>query len=215
MSAVGQSTPFTSASEFNALQFQIAQALAKMQTATLVQVMGCTNNGALSPVGTVDIRVLVNLMSGNRTSIPHGTIFKVPYLRVQGGANAVILDPVVGDIGLCVFASRDISSVVAAKGTANPGSQRVFDWADALYVGGMLNAVPTQYVRFSASGIEVVSPTNVTIRAPVVDIGGDSGTVINIGAASGTVTTIDGVAYLLHTHSGVQTGSGISGPVVP
>jgi hypothetical protein len=205
MSATGQATPFSAASEFNALQFQIAQALAEMQTATLVQVMGCTNSGGLALAGTVDVRVLVNLMSGNRVSIPHGTIYGVPYLRVQGGVNAVIMDPAVGDIGVCVFASRDISAVVNARGTANPGSYRQFDWSDAMYLGGMLNAIPSQYVQFNADGITVTSPTAVNINAPV----------INIGSASGTVTTIDGVAYLTHTHSGVQTGGGDTGPVVP
>ena len=97
-------------------------------------------------------------------------IYGCPYQRAQGGANAVILDPEVGDIGIAVFASRDIAAVIANRKPSNPGSRGRFRMSDAMYIGGLLNGVPTQWVRFSAAGIEIVSPTQVKLEAPDVQI---------------------------------------------
>jgi hypothetical protein len=117
-----------------------------------------SNDGGVSPVGTVDVRPLVHQMAGNRTAVPHGVIYKIPYMRLQGGANAIILDPQVGDIGMCGFCSRDSSTVVATRKAALPASLRKYNWSDGLYIGGFLNAVPTQYIRFSDDGIGIVTP---------------------------------------------------------
>ncbi len=172
--------------KFNNIGFAILYFLSQMQTATLVRVEACSNAGGLSPVGTVDITPLVNQLDGQGNPIPHVTIFNVPYLRMQGGTNAVILDPVAGDIGLAVFASRDVSKIKATKAQGNPGSLRQYDFSDALYVGGMLNGVPTQYVRFSSTGIEIVSPTDLKFRVGSVSIEITEAGAINLisGAAS-------------------------------
>jgi len=166
VSTYGSQTPTTAASEYTTLQFLIRQALFKMQTATVVKVIACTNAGAVAPVGFVTVQPMVNQMTGSRTAVAHGQIFRVPYVRVQGGANAIIIDPQPGDIGVVVCASRDISSVKNTKATANPGSFRTFDWADALYIGGVLNGTPTQYIDFGTGGITVVSPTAWHLTSP-------------------------------------------------
>lgn len=130
-----------------------------MQTATLVRVEACTNDGELSPVGFVDVTPLVNQVDGAGNPTPHVTIFGLPYSRFQGGTSAIILDPQAGDIGVAVFASRDISKVKSTKAQANPGSLRTYDFADGIYLGGLLNGTPTQYIRFTDSGIEIVADT--------------------------------------------------------
>jgi phage baseplate assembly protein gpV len=91
---------------------------------------------------------------------------------MQGGTSAVILDPQAGDIGVAVFASRDISKVKSTKAQANPGSYRQYDFADGMYLGGMLNGVPLQYIRFGSTGIELVSPDTITLTAPNIVING-------------------------------------------
>jgi hypothetical protein len=179
----------------------------------LVRVVAVSNDGGVSPVGTVDVQPLVNQMSGDRKPTPHGTVYGVPYFRLQGGTDAVILDPKVGDIGMCAFASRDISAVKVAKAPANPGSFRMYDWADGLYFGGLLNGAPTQYVRFYAGGVDVVSRGVVTIQAPTVAVEGDltvSGTVVANGDVTGA-----GISLQTHLHSGVMAGGANSGPPVP
>lgn len=145
-------------SERNAFDFMARMLMGQMGTATLVRVEACSNDGGVTPVGTVDVLPLVNQINGAGDATPHGTIYGLPYQRVQGGTNAIIIDPQVGDIGLAVFASRDISSVKVNKAPSNPGSRRQFDMADGLYLGGMLNGTPEQYVRFYDGGVEVVTP---------------------------------------------------------
>lgn len=157
--------PTSSTSEFNGREFHIWSTLASVRTMTLVEVKAVTNNGGVVPVGFVDVLPLVNQIDGAGNAVPHTTIHRVPYTRVQGGENAVIIDPQVGDIGWAGFADRDISSVVANRGQANPGSWRRFDLSDAIYLGGVLNGTPTQYIAFSSSGIAVYSPNDITIQA--------------------------------------------------
>lgn len=166
----GLQNPTDYGSDYSTISFMIAQKLLKLATCTLVKVVAVTNTGALAPVGLVDVQPLVTQISADGLTTPHGVLHNVPYLRVQGGANAVVIDPQVGDIGICAFASRDISSVKSARAEAPPGSLRVCDWADGMYLGGALNAAPTQYVQFSAAGITVHSPVKVIISAPVVEI---------------------------------------------
>lgn len=86
-------------SDFNAISFLVRQVLSVTRTTTLVQVVECTNDGGLSPVGYVDVKVLVHRLDGAGNTVDAGVIHNVPYMRVQGGANAVIIDPQVGDIG--------------------------------------------------------------------------------------------------------------------
>jgi len=200
----GNQTPTSATDDYNSLVFVIGQVLAQLQTVTLVRVMAVSNDGGVSPVGTVDVQPLVNQMTGNRQPVAHGTIFNVPYFRLQGGGSAVILDPKVGDIGMCAFASRDISAVKTAKGPANPGSFRQFDWADGLYFGGLLNGVPTQYVRFHAGGIDIKAPT-ITLDGDV-HITGET-------TADGDVTA-EGISLHDHVHGGVQSGTSDTGPPV-
>ena len=166
----GFQNPGDTASQWSQIRFMIQAMLRQVSTATVVKVMGVTNAGGVSPVGMVDVQPQVNLVDGNGVAVPHGTIYSCPYLRLQGGENAIILDPQVGDLGLVGFCDRDISSVVANKGQANPGSGRRFDWSDAVYIGGMLNGTPTQYVQFSADGITIKSPNLVKLQAPDVQI---------------------------------------------
>jgi hypothetical protein len=181
----GTQEPASGAGDFGALSFLVNQILARISTITLVKIVSVTNNGGVSPVGFVDVQPLVNQVDGAGNATPHGIVYGLPYFRLQGGTNAIILDPQVGDIGMCGFASRDISSVKASKAQANPGSGRTFDWADGLYFGGMLNGTPVQYVAFSSSGIDIVSPTRIRMSAPEIDLQATN----TIGLTAGTQIT--------------------------
>ena len=196
----GLQTPSSGASEFNAMEFLVRSILSRVATTTLVKVKACTNTGGVSPVGFVDVMPLVNQIDGDGNAVPHGTIYRCPYMRIQGGANAVIIDPQPGDIGVAIFASRDISGVIANKGQANPASGRTFDMADGLYLGGFLNGTPTQFVAFSDGGITITTPTTLTINAPTTTF---NGKVIANGHR------IDET----HTHGGISIGSATTAPV--
>lgn len=192
------------ASDFNVISFIVKQMMAGMNTSIPVKVVAVSNSGGLTPAGTVDVVPLVNQVDGSGNATPHGTIFGLPYSRMHGGTNAIIMDPNVGDIGIVVFASRDISSVKAGKAQANPGSGRRFDHADGMYVGGVLNGTPSQYVQFNASGINLVSPTAVTIEAPNIALVGNV-------AVTGTLQDNGHDVGSTHKHTGTQSGTGLSG----
>jgi len=204
--------PEHAATPANANEYLFRQLLSRTNTCTLVRVMAVTNNGGIEPVGFVDIQILVHQLDGFGNAVPHGTIYHIPYARIQGGTDAIILDPKVGDIGIAVFAQHDISSVKANKDKANPGSFRRFAHSDALYLGGVLNGTPVQYIQFSADGIKILSPKAVIIEAPNVTVNATNGVTINSPTVtcSGDVIA-SGVSLVHHTHGGVTTGSGNTG----
>ena len=219
----GMLQPSTLWGVHNNLAFIIQQALSKVQTATVVKVIACSNDGGVSPVGTVDVQILVNQISGQKVATPHVTMYGLPYLRIQGGSNAVIIDPQPGDIGIAVFASRDITNVKSTKAQANPGSFRMHDFADGIYLGGLLNAVPTQYVQFGSGGVTIVSPDTITLQAPNIVLQGavaqSGGNVtmaedLTVGGdvvADLTGSTFDGIPFATHKHIGVTSGSSNTG----
>lgn len=169
--SLGALTPWSTWGEYNNIMFAVQQAISKLQTATLVRIEACTNDGGLSPVGFVDVTPLVNQIDGSGNPTPHVTIYGLPYLRMQGGTSAIILDPQPGDIGMAAFASRDLSKVKSTKAQANPGSYRSYDFADGMYLGGMLNAVPQQYIQFTEGGITILSPENIILSGATIQAG--------------------------------------------
>ena len=155
----------TTSSEYNAFFFKVMGILAQNNFVVPVKVMAVTSAGELAVTGLIDVRPLVNQERADGVTLEHGIIHNVPYLRMQGGTNAIIMDPVVGDIGMMVCADKDISALKSTKETANAGSGRVHDYSDGVYTGGMLNGVPEQYIQFSESGIKMFSPSSISLEA--------------------------------------------------
>lgn len=151
------------------LDFIIGSIVNRIQTVMLVQVKA-VNAAGVNPVGTVDVQPMVAQLDGAGKAYAHGIIHDIPYFRLQGGANAVIIDPQVGDIGMCGFCSRDISSVKTNKAPSTPQSRRKFDYADGLYFGGFLNGVPSQYIFFKNSGIDVVSTGEIMLKGESIKL---------------------------------------------
>lgn len=219
------------ANEATRITFMMRRYMDSVRIATIVKVLAVSNTGDVSPVGTVDIQPLVQQTDGEGNVVALPPVYGVPYMRVQGGTDAVILDPKVGDLGIALFGDRDLSVVVSTKATGAPGSARRNSLADALYIGGLLNGMPTQFVQFNTDGITVKSPTKVTIEAPNIQANASTqfkvvspdiqldGAVHVTGAqtndstitATGEVTG-NGKALSTHKHTGVTTGGGVSGP---
>jgi len=223
------------ASEVGRMDFIIRNALSGLRTAMPVKVIAVTNTGGVSPIGSVDVQPLVSAVDGNSVLWDHGIIHNVPYMRIQGGANGIILDPVVGDIGIATVCDRDISTVKNTQAISAPGSNRKNDMSDMVYLMTILGAAPTQYIQFNSSGITILSPTKVTINAPNVEVDASTACTINspsivlngaVSQGSGsyagnatfggsmTVTgdvTAEGTSVHTHKHGGVQTGGGQTG----
>lgn len=164
--------PTSAANDWTMTLFVVNQLLAGKATAGLVRVLACTNAGGIAPVGTVDVELLVNQVDGAGTSpTPHGPMYGLPYNRLQGGAFAVIIDPIPGDIGLAVFCSRDSTAAFAAKGPAGPASADVMGFNSGMYFGGFLNGTPSSYAAYVPGvGVKIVDPLSILLQAPQVTI---------------------------------------------
>ena len=211
------------ADDFDALHFFVSRLLGRINTATLVRVVSCTNDGGLSPVGTVDVQPLVQQVGADGSLVAQPALYQIPYFRLQGGASAVIMDPVEGDIGIAIFAGHDITNVKTTAAEAGPGSYRRFDLADGLYMGGFVNGTPNQYVQFlpNGGGINLVSPTEITAQAPQINLVGQvnqSGGSMNASSEvnapqvnASTDVAVAGLSVINHDHPGVTTGTGTTG----
>lgn len=183
----------TPGSDYAAFDLMMRQIMAGQAQPAVVKVLS-VSGGGLSAPARVSVQNMVDQVGGLGNRTPHCEIFDLPCFRYQAGTAAVILDPVVDDIGLAIICGRDISAVKNTGSISAPGSSRQNSWSDGCYLGGFLNGIVDNYIQFSGSGISIIS-----------------GGTININAGGGTV--IDGKPFLPHHHSGVQTGGGNTGPV--
>lgn len=183
--------------------FIITKLLRQIHTADLVKVLAVYPTAG--KVGFVDVQPLVLDQDTNGVVIAQTPIYKIPYFQLQGGHSAVILAPAVGDIGLAIFAERDITNVKATQKESAAPTDRVFNTADGLYVGGVLNADPTQWVKFNpAGGIDISSSGALTLEAA---------TTISLSAPNG-ITQTTGAGTWQMTASGITTNLTITAPDV-
>ena len=215
-------------SDYETFIYQIQQEMKKIETCLPVKVLS-VSGGGLAPVGYVDVQPLVQQLTVAGQPVSQGIITNLPYCRIQGGTNALIIDPEVGDIGLACFASRDVSGVKNAKQESPPASRRTYSLNDGFYIGGFLNKTPVQYIQFDSSGIKVYSPTKITLESPevlidspVIKVTGNfvqTGTKGQHSTFSGNINTdgditADTVSLKEHVHKDTQPGSGNSGKPV-
>ncbi len=157
---VGQRDVSSATSEYNKMEFIFRALAGQLATATLVKITSVHPGSGKLP-GTVDAQLLVDQQDALGNTTAHGIIYGLPFSRVQAGACAIIVDPAVGDIGVAVFASRDITAVKANTQkiqngyitSANPGSFRQLDYSDGMYLFTALSATePTDYVQILPAG---------------------------------------------------------------
>jgi len=148
----------------------------------------------------IDVTPAINQENANGDSVEHNVIYNVPVCRLQRGNSAVIMRPKVGDRGLVVFASQDISIFKKVKNFCKTGTFRRHDWADAIYVMGLCNTAPTQYIVFNDADITIVTP-KLIVQADETDF---------IGIVKANGKRIDDT----HKHDLVKTGTDNSGTVI-
>ena len=160
--------------------------------------------GEASITGFVDVLPMVNQQDALGRSYPRQIIHNVPYLRIQGGASALIIDPKAGDIGFIVVSGRDHTHVVTTRQAAPPASFRQFCIEDCVYIGGFLNNGPNQFIQATDSGWRIVTPGSVSIEAAKITANCDFETSGDVKAS--------GVSLKNHTHGGVQSGGSNTEP---
>jgi hypothetical protein len=181
-------------SDYNAISFIVQQAI-REQVNTCIVCRVVKRSGAY-----VDVLPLVTQISGKGEAVQPTTLYKLPYMRYHAGIAAVILDPVPGDIGLAVFASKDCSNV--KQGTTSPqqpGSFRGNTMANGFYIGGFLNRIPSTFIELKQTGeIIITAPGGLKINADISVNG--SQTLTGDCVASG-------ISLVHHVHTGDSGGT--------
>lgn len=179
-------------------KFIIQQLISNVHTMIPVEVVSVSvPTGTLAPIGRCSVKILVQQIDGNNNVYSGGTVINVPYLRVQGGKNAVVLDPVVGDVGLCGFCERDISMVKRTGAEAAPNTRRQYSLNDAVYMFTMMSGTPEQFVHFKDSGIDIKSTGDININGLIIK-------------PNGQLVLANGVVVDTHIHSQGNDSAGNS-----
>jgi len=211
----GQQGVSDAAGESNTTEFQIRQALAQVRTNVPVKVIAVHGGGVGKPP-TVDVQIMVNQVDGVGKKTDHGTIYGIAVSRNQGGGNAIINDPVIGDVGFMSVADRDISALKSNDGKqSNPGSKRRHSLSDGVYQRGMLNPNnPDQFVHFRSDGITLADKNGNILEfnaGGIIKITGTLHVTGDVVAGFGAGS----VSLLNHLHSGVVPGGGNTASPVP
>ncbi|MFT8720032.1 baseplate assembly protein [Acetobacter sp.] len=194
--------PEDSNNHFAALSAIVATALSRVSGSTLVQVKSVKGEG-LNPVGFVDVQIMVHQQDGNGVTYPHGVIHNIPYIRLQGGSRAFICDPQPGDIGVMLVCERDISGVKKNRSASGPGSFRQNDYADGIYIGGPLNAAPTEYCGWIDGDFHVKTTGAFIVDAESMEV--------NCGIKATGDVVAGSISLDSHTHGGVKAGTDTTG----
>ena len=189
--------PSSNTSDAEAFAFNFHRLLSSKFFVELVKVTAIHGE---APNLTVDILPLLTQVDPTGAMIETSVIYGAPVFRLQRGASAVIMDPAPGDIGLALICDGDTTIVRANREPSVPGGRRRHSRSDAVYLGGVLNAVPTEYVKFNGNGIDVKSPGTVNINGLKI-------------LPDGRLQLVDGSIVDKHTHSGVSSGSSSTAPL--
>ena len=189
--------PSSNTSDAEAFAFNFHRLLSSKFFVELVKVTAIHGE---APNLTVDILPLLTQVDPTGAMIETSVIYGAPVFRLQRGASAVIMDPSPGDIGLALICDGDTTIVRANREPSVPGGRRRHSRSDAVYLGGVLNAVPTEYVKFNGNGIDVKSPGTVNINGLKI-------------LPDGRLQLVDGSIVDKHTHSGVSSGSSSTAPL--
>lgn len=155
--------PNVQTSEAEAFAFNFHRLLNSNFFIELVRVVAIKGE---APNLTVDVLPLVTQKDQTGAMIDNSTIFGCPVFRLQRGASAVIMDPVPGDIGMIAVCDSDTTGARATREPSVSPTKRRHSKSDALYLGGFLNAAPTEYVQFTGNEINIVTPGQIQVNAP-------------------------------------------------
>lgn len=180
---------------------------------------------------TIQARLRLPDSAGTTEWVDLPTLQNCPICFQGGGPFQLTFPVAVGDECLVVFSSRAVDAWWQNGGRQNPQVElRMHDLSDGFAIVGVrslprkLSAVSTSAVQLrhedgttriaikSTKEIELVTPTLVTISAPTAHFTGD----VNVDGTVTANTDVVGNGISLHDHltSGVDPGSGTSGPPI-
>lgn len=217
MSAVPNYTPSSIVADALRQELLVRALLSDARTAIPVKVVAAYPGAGSPPaIGTVDVQPLVQTVDGTGKLWSIDVVYGAPFSRWQSGGSAFIVDPAEEDIGIALVCDRDITSVITSGGQlSGPGSARMHDISDLVYLGSIISAAAiTQYILQNSSGITVLSPGTVTIQGAQINLKGPINANGAIISATGEVTDAAGKALGTHDHlPGTLVAPSGGGPV--
>lgn len=176
----------------------------ELNTGEVVEITEVYSNDN-GPVGFVSVKPMLYRIGADNNNLELGEIHNVPYYRIQGGKNAVICDPQVGDIGFCVFATRDTSLLKRTRTRVGPNGKRICDQSDAFLTMTWSKEEAEQYIWFKGDEIHIKANSKIVLDAPEVSITGK----LTVSGIIESLTDIitKGISLFTHKHGGVQRGS--------
>lgn len=174
----------------------------------------------------VDFLPLVTRTTNTGAPIPNAQVYGASVWRLQRGSSAIIMDPVAGDIGIALYCDKDSDNARRDRISGAPNTTRCHSRIDALYLGGLLNQQPDQFIEFADSAINITSPNPVNVtcsKAAIIAPGGvtvespnshftgnitaDGNITDNAGSQSSSLKALRD-AYNKHKHpvTGVESG---------
>ncbi len=151
-------------------------------------------------------------IGGKVENVPISLLLDVPICPPRAGGFCITLPVQVGDECLVVFADNCFDAWWQSGGVQNQIDKRRHDLSDGFAILG-----PTSQPRkiSSYSTDSIVMRNDAGTNAIKI---GPSGIELKFGSKKIEITasgiTIDGKDFLLHTHSGVTVGGGVTGGVV-
>ncbi|MEX9215652.1 phage baseplate protein [Providencia rettgeri] len=154
---------------------------------------------------TIDILPLVTRIKENGEPIPNSIIYGVHVHRIHRGDCAIIANPVVGDIGFCIYCDKDSTSAFNSKTEGAPQTSRNHSRMDGIYIGGVVNKQPTHYIELGDEGLTLRSPNPIKMDTPLLEVTGD---VLDNSKIQTSTMAAMREKYNKHTHvvSGIESG---------
>lgn len=180
----------------------------------------------------VDVQPAVNGWQrdskGDTTSLQMPVLLDCPVLWQGGGGVTATFPIAVGDECLVVFSARCIDGWWSQGGVKNPPHRRMHDLSDGFVLVGVRSVPRTFAVNSTAAQLRsddgstlialnptaqtlaLTAPGGITLNGVTID---SSGNVTSPATMTATTDVVGGGKHLkTHTHSGVTSGSGTSGP---
>lgn len=144
----GSQNPFSATSVVNQTRFQTTQALKQeVQTSYLARVDKCESKEETTGATYVSVTPLTSQTDAEGNMLEMVSLPKLPFVRVQQGIAAFVLDPVPGDIMVMSVCKHDISKI--KEGVTEPApanSTRNFSQSDSVAVGAVHTKTPTNHI---------------------------------------------------------------------
>lgn len=170
---------------------------------------------------TATVRPIIALLTTAGEVVPRATIARVPVLALGGGGFAINFPLQPGDRGWIEASDRDIS--LFAQNLAadqRPNTLRLHSFEDGRFIPDVFRSLDVSEVGADAMAIQSLdgavrvelSPVRLRLVAETVQIDATTTTINGNVETFGTLENNGVNVGSTHTHSGVQTGAGTSGP---